>query len=110
MACAMPMYQEQNMMKVIETVRQLSGPANNFVSETLVLNALSSFNPAGLAKDGFRKILAGLVKANRMECFVPVTNLGSCGPCGPCGCGADCGGCCAGGCGGCGRYYRVKIG
>ncbi|KAL1465745.1 hypothetical protein WDU94_005288 [Cyamophila willieti] len=92
-------------MKVIETVRNLSGAANNFVSESTILNALSGFNLAGIAKDSLRMILGSLVQASKMECFVPMTQLGSCG------CGGECGGCgCGGGCCGCGRYYRVKIG
>ncbi|KAL1464498.1 hypothetical protein WDU94_004140 [Cyamophila willieti] len=91
-------------MKVLETVRNLSGATNNFVGESLILNNLQGFNMAGLGADSLKMVLGQLVQANRLECFVPLTNLG-CGPCG--GCGADCGSC---GCGGCGRYYRVKIG
>ncbi|KAL1465146.1 hypothetical protein WDU94_004736 [Cyamophila willieti] len=101
-------------MKVLETIRSLSGASNNFVGESLVLNALKGFNLAGLGADSIKMVLGNLIQCNRLECFVPLTNLGSCGPCGGCGPDCGCGGCggCAGGCGcgGCGRYYRVKIG
>ncbi|KAL1451856.1 hypothetical protein WDU94_006192 [Cyamophila willieti] len=99
------MQQDLVQMKVMETVRNLSGTFNNFVEEFRILNALQGLNMAGLGADSLKMVLGHLVQANRLECFVPLTNLGSCGPCG--GCGPDCGSC---GCGGCGRYYRVKIG
>ncbi|KAL1459935.1 hypothetical protein WDU94_011880 [Cyamophila willieti] len=99
-------------MKVMETIRNLSGASNNFVGESLILNNLQGLNLAGLRADSLKMVLSSMVQAARLECFVPLTNLGSCGPCG--GCGADCGSCgcggCGGGCCGCGRYYRVKIG
>ncbi|KAL1464775.1 hypothetical protein WDU94_004393 [Cyamophila willieti] len=95
-------------MKVQETVRSLSGATNNFVSESLILNNLKAFNLAGLGADSLKLVLGNMVQTNRLECFVPLTSLGSC-------CAPDCGGCgscggCGGGCCGCGRYYRVKIG
>uniref|UniRef100_A0A8D9F1Q8 Uncharacterized protein n=1 Tax=Cacopsylla melanoneura TaxID=428564 RepID=A0A8D9F1Q8_9HEMI len=102
-------------MKVLETVRNLSGTTNNFVGESLILNNLQGLNLAGLGADSLKMVLGNLVQCNKMECFVPLTQMGSCGPCGG-GCGADCGSCCGGGscgscaCGGCGRYYRIKIG
>uniref|UniRef100_A0A8D9E7M0 Uncharacterized protein n=1 Tax=Cacopsylla melanoneura TaxID=428564 RepID=A0A8D9E7M0_9HEMI len=92
-------------MKVLENIRTLSGASNNFVAESLIVNNLKGLNLAGLGADSLKMVLANLVQCNRLDCFIPLTNLGSCGPCG--GCGSDCGGC--GGCG-CGRYYRVKIG
>ncbi|KAL1458904.1 hypothetical protein WDU94_010929 [Cyamophila willieti] len=92
-------------MKVLETVRSLSGAANNFVGEPVILNSLQGFNLAGLTKEALKMVLGNLVQASRLECFVPLTNLGSCAPCGS---GGSCG--CGGGCCGCGRYYRVKIG
>ncbi|KAL1458423.1 hypothetical protein WDU94_008578 [Cyamophila willieti] len=91
--------QFHQMQKVLDTVRNLSGSANNFVGEANILNAL---HLAGFAKEYLKTILGSLVQANKMECFVPMTQLGSCG------CGGSCG--CDGGCCGCGRYYRVKIG
>uniref|UniRef100_A0A8D8T8R9 Uncharacterized protein n=1 Tax=Cacopsylla melanoneura TaxID=428564 RepID=A0A8D8T8R9_9HEMI len=103
MACMQPDQAQLMQMKLIETVRNLSGVANNFVSESNILNALSGFNLAGIAKDSVRMVLGSLVQANKLECFVPMTQLGSCG------CGGDCGSC-GGGCCGSGRYYRIKIG
>uniref|UniRef100_A0A8D8TIS6 Uncharacterized protein n=1 Tax=Cacopsylla melanoneura TaxID=428564 RepID=A0A8D8TIS6_9HEMI len=100
---AMMMQQDMIQMKVMETIRNLSGASNNFVGESLILNNLQGFNMAGLGADSLKMGLSSMVQAGRLECFVPLTNLGSCGPCGG-GCGSDCG------CGGCGRYYRIKIG
>lgn len=88
--------------QVIATIRQLSGPANTFVEESLVLNALG-----GNANFGHMKlVLTSLVQSNKLQLFLPLMeNL--CGS----GCGGGCSnGACGGGCCGCGRYYRVKIG
>uniref|UniRef100_A0A8D8ZS78 Uncharacterized protein n=1 Tax=Cacopsylla melanoneura TaxID=428564 RepID=A0A8D8ZS78_9HEMI len=101
MACMQPDQAQLMQMKLIETVRNLSGAVNNFVSESNILNALSGFNLGGI--DNLRMVLGSLVQANKMECLVPKTQLGSCG------CGGE-GGSCGGGCCGCGRYYRIKIG
>lgn len=91
-------------MKVLETVRHLSGVANNFVGESAILNALTGFTQGGIGPDAVRMSLSNLVRCNRMEVFAPVTQM--CGS----GCGTGCGSCGSCGCGGCGRYYRVKIG
>lgn len=74
-------------LKVIDTIRNLSGAMNNFVGETAILNALQGFNQAAVGQ-----VLGNLVQLNRLECFIPLTEA------------------CGSGCGGCGRYYRIKIG
>lgn len=37
-------------LKVIETVRNLSGALNNFVAESTILNALQGFNQAAIGQ------------------------------------------------------------
>uniref|UniRef100_A0A8D9E8Q9 Uncharacterized protein n=1 Tax=Cacopsylla melanoneura TaxID=428564 RepID=A0A8D9E8Q9_9HEMI len=92
--------------QVLDTVRNLSGIANNFVPEQTVLNTLYG---VGVAPGVASVILNGLVQSNRLECYAPMPGMNQLCGCGG-SCGGACGGSCGGGCCGCGRYYRIKIG
>lgn len=109
MECQMSIQQNASVLKVLDAIRNLSGPSNIFVAEATILNSLRGFTQA---YGDMQPLLASLVQANRLECFVPlIEKMGSCGPCGGDCCGGGCSnGACGGGCCGCGRYYRVKIG
>jgi hypothetical protein len=102
-------------MSAYNCIRQLCGPNNQFIAEGTLLNQLKAQTMCPNI-NMLKSVLAQLVKANMVDCYVPLTQAG-CGP--DCGCGSCCaGGCCGGcgscgsccACGGCGRYYRVKIG
>lgn len=83
----MSIQQNASVLKVLDAIRNLSGPSNIFVAEATILNSLRGFTQA---YGDMQPLLASLVQANRLECFVPlIEKMGSCGPCGGDCCGED---------------------
>lgn len=101
------MYKQDPTVQVLETVRHLCGPANNFVSENVILNTLRGATGVSNFDGNVKLLLTSLFQSNHLELFIPLVN-NLCGSCTTGGCCPN--GACGGGCCGCGRYYRVKIG